>query len=119
VSSHCIRPRILPPPADIAHRADNVFGAELKRRRAGQSLAMNHVLWSACRSDQYSADADVGGTPGGAFTYFFCKHVRDTAGKVSRTDLLKLVRASLKHEGFSQVPQLECSADRTGAAVFS
>jgi hypothetical protein len=58
-SRHCIRPRFLPAPPDIAHRSDEVFG------------------------------------------------------------LLKLVRASLKHEGFSQVPQLECSTDRAGAAVFS
>ncbi len=117
-SGHCIRPRYLPPPADIAHRADEIFGDELKRRRAAQSVVLNHVLWSACRSDQYSADAEVGGKPGGAFTYFFCKHIRDTAGKVSRTDLLKLVRASLKHEGFSQVPQLECPDNRKSAEVF-
>ncbi len=45
--------------------------------------------------------------------------IRHTAGKVSRTDLLKLVRASLKHEGFSQVPQLECAAERKSASVFS
>jgi hypothetical protein len=28
-------------------------------------------------------------------------------GKISRSDLLKRVRASLKHEDFDQVPQLE------------
>ncbi len=118
-SCHCIRPRYLPPPADIAHRADEIFGDELKRRRAGEGVALNHVLWSACKSNQYSADADVGGKPGGAFSYFFCRHIRDTAGKVSRADLLKLVRASLKHEGFSQVPQLECQAPRKSSEVFA
>jgi hypothetical protein len=118
-SRHCIRPRYLAPPADIAHRADEVFGGDLKRRRAGEDVALNHVLWSACKSNQYSADADIGGKPAGAFSYFFCRHIRDTAGKVTRGDLLKLVRASLKHEGFSQVPQLECPAVRTQAGVFS
>jgi hypothetical protein len=117
-SSHCIRPRYLAPPADIALRADDIFGDTLKKRRIGEKGALNHVLWAACRSDQYSADADVGGKPGGAFTYFFCRHIRDTAGKVSRSDLIKLVRASLKHEGFSQVPQLECPEDLRKTGVF-
>lgn len=117
-SSHCIRPRYLAPPADIALRADDIFGEALKTRRIGGEGVLNHVLWAACRSDQYSADADVGGKPGGAFTYFFCRHIRDTAGKVSRSDLIKLVRASLKHEGFSQVPQLECPETLRKTEVF-
>jgi len=118
-SSHCIRPRYLAPPADIALRADDIFGDTLKLRGIGEEGMLNHVLWAACRSDQYSADADVGGRPGGAFTYFFCRHIRDTAGKVSRTDLMKLVRASLKHEGFSQVPQLECPQNLKKTGVFA
>ncbi|HYW82092.1 MAG TPA: caspase family protein [Spirochaetia bacterium] len=117
-SSHCIRPRYLAPPADIALRADDIFGDTLKTRRICREGVLNHVLWAACRSDQYSADAEVGGKPGGAFTYFFCRHIRDTAGKVSRSDLIKLVRASLKHEGFSQVPQLECPEDHRKTEVF-
>jgi hypothetical protein len=85
----------------------------------GEGEALNHILWAACRSNQYSADADVGGKPGGAFTYFFCKHIRDNAGKVARAELLKLVRASLKHEGFSQVPQLEGPEENKKLPVFS
>jgi hypothetical protein len=84
----------------------------------GSLCCQARALWAACRSDQYSADADVGGQPGGAFTYFFCKHIRDTAGKVNRGELLKLVRASLKHEGFSQVLQLEGSETSKKAGVF-
>jgi hypothetical protein len=118
-SPHCIRPRFLQPPADIALRADDIYGQELKVRRLAADQGMNHVLWAACKDSQYSADADVGGKPGGAFTYFFCRHIRDTAGKVSRGDLVKLVRASLKHEGFAQVPQLECPEDRRKAGIFS
>jgi metacaspase-1 len=118
-SGHCIRPRYLAPPPDIALRADQVFGDTLEVRKIGAEAALNHVLWAACRSDQYSSDADIGGKPGGAFTCFFCRHIRDTAAKVSRGDLLKLVRASLKHEGFSQVPQLECPAERERLPVFT
>jgi hypothetical protein len=118
-SSHCIRPRYLSPPADISLRADEIYGSPLKVRKLGEGEALNHILWAACRSNQYSADADVGGKPGGAFTYFFCKHIRDNAGKVARTELLKLVRASLKHEGFSQVPQLEGPEENKKLTVFS
>ena len=117
-SPHCIRPRYLAPPADIALRADEIFGRELPLRKLGASGAMNHVLWAACRDNQYSADADVGGKPGGAFTYFFCKHVRDAAGRISRADLIKRVRGSLAHEGFSQVPQLECAQTCRKGEVF-
>ena len=117
-SPHCIRPRFLAPPPDVALRADEIFGRELPLRRIARSDPMNHVLWAACRSDQYSADAEIGGRPAGAFTYYFCRHVRDRQGKVTREQLLKLVRASLKHEGFSQVPQLEGPAGSAEAGVF-
>ena len=117
-STHCIRPRFLVPPADIALRADEVYGEPLRVRRIGERSSSRHVLWAACRSNQYSADADVGGRPGGAFTYFFCRHIRDTQGEINRAELLKRVRASLKYEGFSQVPQLECAADRKTQGVF-
>jgi metacaspase-1 len=117
-SSHCIRPRFLAPPPDIQLRADEVFGKPLSLRRIARSEPMNHVLWAACRSNQFSADAEIDGKPSGAFTFFFCRHLRDTQGKVSRDQLLKLVRASLKHEGFSQVPQLEGPEGTGAAGVF-
>jgi metacaspase-1 len=118
-SSWCIRPRYLPPPPDIALRADEVFAPELPVRRIGRLDGVSHVLWAACRANQYSADAEIGGRSSGAFTYFFCKHIRDCEGRIGRAELLKRVRASLKHEGFSQVPQLECPEDEKARPVFS
>ena len=117
-SAWCIRPRYLAPPADIAHRADEIFGKELTVRRFAGEEGMNHVLWAACKPDQYSSDANIGGSPNGAFSYFFCRHIRDTQGKISREQLLSQVRASLKHEGFSQVPQLEGPAETGAGQVF-
>jgi hypothetical protein len=120
----CLRSRFVSPPPDIALRADEIFGDELPVRRlgalaaAGGAQKLNHVLWAACRSSQVSADAEIGGKPNGAFTYYFCRHIRDTGGKISRSDLLKRVRASLKHEGFSQVPQLEAAAAEKSRDVF-
>jgi metacaspase-1 len=117
-SPHCIRPRFLQAPPDIALRADEIFGPELGLGRLARTEPMNHVLWAACRANQYSADADIGGKPAGAFTYYFCRHLRDMQGKVTREQLLKLVRASLKHEGFSQVPQLEGPAGNSTQGLF-
>ncbi len=117
-SAYCIRPRFLAPPADVDLRADEIFGPALPVRRIARAQPMNHVLWAACRSSQYSADADIGGKPSGAFTYFFCRHLRAVQGKVNRDTLLKLVRASLKHEGFSQVPQLEGPQGSGEAPLF-
>jgi len=117
-SGSCIRPRFLAPPADIELRADEVFGPALPLRRILRGQQMSHVLWAACRSSQFSADAEIDGKPSGAFTYFFCRHLRAVQGRVSRDQLLKLVRASLKHEGFSQVPQLEGPGGSGAAPLF-
>lgn len=98
--------RFLLPPIDIECRTEE----GLKVRRIGakfQEKALNHVLWAGCKDGQTSADALIGNTYNGAFTYYFCRHIRDTQGKMGRGELLKRVRASLKHEKYSQVPQLE------------
>jgi len=117
-SASCIRPKFLPPPPDIELRSDDIFGPPVQVRRIARPEQMNHVLWAACRSDQFSADAEIEGKPSGAFTYYFCRHLRAAQGRLTRDLLLKNVRASLKHEGFSQVPQLEGPEGSGAAALF-
>jgi metacaspase-1 len=78
------------------------------KRMMKTANSTNPVLFAGCRDNQTSADALISGTYNGAFTYYFCKHLRDTQGGVSRAELLKRLRASLKYEGYDQVPQLEC-----------
>ncbi|MFH0844356.1 MAG: caspase family protein [Pseudomonadota bacterium] len=110
------RPRFLAPPVDILARVEDdlpvrhLFNRPNKPNRPGKrnSPGMNHVLFTGCRANQSSADAYIKGSYNGAFTYYLCKHLRDTQGALIRSDLLKQVRASLRHNGFSQVPQLEC-----------
>jgi hypothetical protein len=116
------RPRFLPPPVDIVCRHDGEEDSLkdtrtfLTGRREG--TAKNQILWAGCRSDQTSADAEIGGTYNGAFTFYFCKHVRDALGNLSRKDVLQRVRASLRHYGYSQLPQLECDTGvRDGKAL--
>jgi len=99
------QPRFLAPPIDIALQAEDDLPLHPIARSANP---LNHVLFTGCRDTQTSADAYIKGTFNGAFTYYFCKHIRDAEGGITRADLLTRVRASLKFNGFSQVPQLEC-----------
>lgn len=106
---HAIRQRFLAPPVDILCRqADE---EDLKIRKIARSdNPQGHVLFAGCKDNQTSADAFIGGAYNGAFTYYFCRHIRDAQGVITRAELLKRLRASLKHEGYGQIPQLECPA---------
>jgi len=109
------KPRFLAPPVDIACR---VAGEEddLPQRKMlqGNSKPLigvtNHVLFAGCRDNQTSADAFINGSYNGAFTYYLCKHLRETQGNITRAELIKRLRASVKFNGYSQVPQLETTA---------
>jgi len=65
------------------------------------------VLWAACRSDQYAADAQLNGKYGGAFTTALCECLTASKGKIGRYELLKKIRTRLKKGRFIQAPQLE------------
>lgn len=67
------------------------------------------VIWSGCGEAQTSADAYIGGTYNGAFTYFWCKHMRDSGGNLSRAELLERVKRSLAAGRYTQVPELTCN----------
>ena len=104
------KPRYLPPPSLAAF--EQVEG----RRARGLHQALlekgmtHHILWAGCRADQTSADANIGGTYHGAFTYYYCKQMRATGNKLSRSEVLKKVRADLKKGRYTQIPQLESEA---------
>ncbi|MBF0103401.1 MAG: caspase family protein [Desulfobacterales bacterium] len=100
------KPKFLAPPIDIQARIEDDLAEKQLFRETTSTL--HHVLFSGCKSNQTSADAYINGTYNGAFTYYFCKLLRDTVGKINRAELLKQLRASLKYHGFSQIPQLEC-----------
>jgi metacaspase-1 len=104
------RPRYLPPPSIEA------FMEVEDRRSRGLHQAFlekgltHHILWAACRADQTSADAHIGGDWHGAFTYFFVKEMRAARNDITRSALLKKVRNDLKTDHYTQTPQLECEA---------
>ncbi|MBA3014313.1 MAG: caspase family protein [Proteobacteria bacterium] len=109
---HTTLDRFLAPPADIECRLEGEED-DLKSPRSFRSAnrsTVHHILWAGCKDNQTSADAFINNSYNGAFTYFFCKHMRASGGTLSRKELLSRVRQSLRNDGYSQIPQLECEA---------
>jgi hypothetical protein len=104
------KPRYLPPPSLKAFlKIDTLAPRGLKDLLLGKGI-VHHVLWTGCRADQTSADANIDGSWHGAFTYYFCKELRSSKNSLSRADLLKKIRADLKAGHYTQIPQLETQA---------
>lgn len=104
------QPRFMPLPSLRAFEL--IEGRESRGfyKSFGTKKTPQHILWAGCRANQTSADAQIEGKWHGAFTYFYCKHVRATQNQISRAQLLRRVRADLKAARYTQVPQLECQA---------
>jgi hypothetical protein len=104
------KPRYLPPPSlEAFQQVDGRRSRGLHQALLDKEL-VHHILWAGCRADQTSADASIGGTWHGAFTYYFCKEMRACQNKLSRLEVLKKVVADLKAGHYSQIPQLEGEA---------
>jgi hypothetical protein len=104
------KPRYLPPPSlEAFQQVDGRRSRGLHQALLEKEL-VHHILWAGCRADQTSADALIGGTWHGAFTYYFCKEMRACKNKLSRLEVLKKVVADLKAGHYSQTPQLEGEA---------
>jgi metacaspase-1 len=104
------RYRYLNPPVDIECRylGDEEILRPVKSFRTDKEITLNHILWAGCKDSQTSEDAFIDGHYNGAFTYYFCKHIRESGGNISRAELYTRIKNSLKFNRFSQVPQLEC-----------
>jgi hypothetical protein len=113
--------RYLKPPADIECRylGDEETLKAPKSFSKDKEITLNHILWAGCKDNQTSADALIDGNYNGAFSYYFCKHVRDSGGNISRADLYTRVKNSLKFNHFSQVPQLECKEVLRSENIFT
>ena len=104
------KPRYMPPPSLEAFKeVEGRASRGLQKLLLGKGIT-HHILWAGCRADQTSADAHIGGSWHGAFTYYFSKEMRACKNKLSRAEVLKKVRADLAAGHYSQIPQLECEA---------
>jgi metacaspase-1 len=89
------RPRYIAPPSMAACEKVMPLMARGLRRRVMEKAAKNVILWAACRANQTSADAYIGGTYHGAFTYYWVKEITAANNQISRKDLLKKVNDGL------------------------
>jgi len=113
--------RFILPPVDIQCRVNEDKDYKVKKLLGQPKIKdeqLNHVLYAGCRDNQTCADAYIGGSYNGAFTYLFCKTIRaiyDGGKTISRADLIYRVRKSLRYNKFDQIPQLECTIfDKAG-----
>ena len=120
-SVNLVKSRFLSPPVDIEcrHQGDEDKMKPIKSFRTDKEIILNHVLWAGCKDSQTSADALIDGNYNGAFSYYFCKHVRENGGKISRADLFTRVKNSLRYNRYSQVPQLECKETLRKGIIFN
>jgi hypothetical protein len=116
-----VKNRLLCPPVDIEcrYQGDEDQLKPAKSFRTDQRIILNHILWAGCKDHQTSADALIDGFYNGAFSYYFCKHIRETSGNISRTDLCARVKGSLKFNNFDQVPELECKNSLKVKKIFN
>lgn len=111
-SDDSTRYRYLSPPRDIAYRhEDEEDYLKAPQRFTGGGSMARHVVWAGCQANQVSADARIGGTYNGAFTYTFCKCMRDAGGNISRGELIQRVRDVLRNQNYKQIPMLETGTD--------
>jgi hypothetical protein len=106
-----IKNRKLIPPIDIEcrHQGEEHKLNPVRSFRSNKLIILNHILWAGCKDNQTSADAQIDGRYNGAFTYYFCKHIRESRGNITRDELHGRITNSLTYNDYSQTPQLECN----------
>ena len=111
------RPRFLPPaawlPADKLPKAASgevaTHGREGPRALAwlgALSLAGGDLLMAGCRDQEYSYDANFGGRPNGAFTYYALKSLKPLAAGATYADWYRAIRNYLPGASYPQTPQI-------------
>jgi len=111
------KPRFLPPPSYEAYiNVENKYSRSLSKTFLEKGI-IHHILWAGCRSDQTSADANIGGKWHGAFTYCFRKEIDACKNKLARKDLLIKVNACLKAGHYTQIAQLEAEATKRAMKI--
>lgn len=90
--------RFVQPPIELFDRIVNPDTVRINK------IVSNVITWSGCRDDQTSADANIGGSYNGVFSYALCSNIGN-----NRSQTLKATRHYISSHSYSQVPQLQCS----------
>jgi hypothetical protein len=112
--------RYLPPPFDIAARAEGDDRVEIHQLRASQAFAESNVMWGASQEGQPAAEDYMDGRANGIFTYWGCRFIAEHIEQVASLDytreqLLEDVRAYLHTLGYAQTPELSAPSDLRAA----
>jgi metacaspase-1 len=109
------KPRFMPPTDPEVIR----IGASLPFSKAVlPESEMKEILFSGCKSTEYSYDANYDGVPNGAFT----KTAIDALKKLNNPtyqELYDTIRKNLPSNSYPQTPQLEGSSANRSRKVFS
>jgi metacaspase-1 len=102
--------RYLPPPFDIAARAEGDDGLDVHYLR-NSDFTESNVLWGASQEGQPAAEDYIDGRPNGIFTYWGCRFIEENIERVdqdsyTREELLVEVRSYLRLLGYTQTPEL-------------
>jgi hypothetical protein len=106
--------RFLTPPFDIRNRS---LDRDLSLRKIGVKPkgTQRHILASGCKDNQTSADAYIGATWQGAFTYALTSTLKTNPNQ-SWTSAIEKLSSLLEVKGYDQTPQL--SGDDKDKLVF-
>jgi hypothetical protein len=104
--------RYLPPPLDIASRAEgDEERIDIHRLRACDCFSDRNVMWAAAQEGEACAEDYIEGRANGIFTYWGCRFIAENIERVdrhsfTREELLEEVRAYLHTLGYAQTPEL-------------
>ena len=108
--------RFISPPLDIEHRSR---GTVLPTLKVGEVLMKNnHILMTACQSNQEAQEKSIEGQIRGAFSYYLQAVLKRANWVITYREAHLAAMTRLKDNGYVQVPQLEAPATYMEKTLF-
>ncbi len=113
-----LRPRFLPPSVRGKPELLNPFAAKPKSKEMFPEEGMHELLLSGCRDNEFSYDANFGGTFHGAMTYFAMDVIQKAKYKITYEQLHRRINLRLTKNNIIQHPQLEGKLTNKKGQIF-
>jgi len=113
-----LRPRFLPPSVRGKPELLNPFAAKPRSKDLFPQEGMNELLLSGCRDNEFSYDANFGGTFHGAMTYNAMDVILKAKYKVTYEQLHRRINLRLTKGNINQHPQLEGKKSFKKSQIF-
>jgi len=114
--------RYLPPPIDIAARAEgDEERLDIHQLAGCACFTDRNVVWAATQEGQLAAEDYLEGRANGIFTYWGCRFIAENIERLdrfeySRAQLLHDLREYLRSLGYAQTPELSAPGELRAAA---